>query len=401
MLSATLQLYKNSYAGISKRIWLLSLVMLINRSGTMVLAFMTLYCIYLGFTLQQAGIVVAIYGLGAVAGAFFGGRISDKFGFYYTQVGALMFGGVLFIIVGQLRGYEAICTGTFFLSMVNESFRPANATAITHYSDAKTRTQSFSLVRLAINLGWGVGSALGGIMASIHYPLLFWADGITCILAAIVLLILLPRVTLAQQKSGTAPSVAERKAASPYKDKTFLYFLLLQVFFSICFFQMFTTIPVFFKKHLLLNEFWIGVVMAVNGVIIALIEMVLVYKLEGRKPYLLLMCQGTLLMGLAYLLLNVPIMNGIMMAMVFILIITLAEMIGMPFMNSYYIARSSDNNRGQYAGLYTMSWSVAQVIGSSIGALVAFQLGYTNFWFLISGICVLTAIGYYALLKKS
>jgi len=93
MINAAIKLYKNSYEGLTKRIWLLSIVMLINRSGTMVLAFMTLYCKQLGFSIQQAGIVVAIYGLGAVAGAFFGGKISDRFGFYYTQFSALLFGG--------------------------------------------------------------------------------------------------------------------------------------------------------------------------------------------------------------------------------------------------------------------------------------------------------------------
>ena len=83
MFNATLRLYKSAYTGLSKRIWLLSAVMLINRIGTMVLAFMTLYCSYRGYTLQQGGMVVAIYGIGAVVGAFMGGKISDRFGFYY------------------------------------------------------------------------------------------------------------------------------------------------------------------------------------------------------------------------------------------------------------------------------------------------------------------------------
>jgi MFS family permease len=95
MLNATIQLYKNSYAGLTRRIWLLSIVMLINRSGTMVLAFMTLYCKHLGFSIQQGGLVVAVYGVGSVAGAFLGGKISDRFGFYRTQFGAL-FSGVYY-----------------------------------------------------------------------------------------------------------------------------------------------------------------------------------------------------------------------------------------------------------------------------------------------------------------
>ena len=401
MIAPAIQLYKNAYNGLSRRIWLLSIVMLINRSGTMVLAFMTLYCKHLGFTTKQGGLVVAIYGIGSVAGAFLGGKITDKFGFYYTQFTALFLGGTMFIVLGQMRSYESICICTFFLSMVNESFRPANAAAIAHYSTVKNRTQSFSLVRLAINIGWGIGVALGGFLASINYHLLFWTDGFTNIAAAISLLIILPKVSLAQQTSTVKQHESKPISISAYRDKEFLKFLLLTVLFASCFFQMFTTVPVYFKEGLKLNEFWIGVVMSVNGILIALIEMVLVFKLEGRKPYLTFMCYGSVIMGIAYLLLNLPIASGFIVALFSILVVTIAEMIGMPFMNSYYIGKSSDLNRGQYAGLYTMSWSLAQVIGSSCGALVAATFGFFNLWLLVGFVCMIAAAGYYWLQKKS
>lgn len=401
MIAPAIQLYKNAYNGLSRRIWLLSIVMLINRSGTMVLAFMTLYCKHLGFTTKQGGLVVAIYGIGSVAGAFLGGKITDKFGFYYTQFTALFLGGTMFIVLGQMRSYESICICTFFLSMVNESFRPANAAAIAHYSTVKNRTQSFSLVRLAINIGWGIGVALGGFLASINYHLLFWTDGFTNIAAAISLLIILPTVTLVQQKTTVKKHESKPTSVSAYRDKEFLKFLLLTVLFASCFFQMFTTVPVYFKEGLKLNEFWIGVVMSVNGILIALVEMVLVFKLEGRKPYLTFMCYGSVIMGIAYLLLNLPIASGFIIAFFSMMVITIAEMIGMPFMNSYYIGKSSDLNRGQYAGLYTMSWSLAQVIGSICGALVAATFGFFNLWLLVGFVCMIAAAGYYWLQKKS
>ncbi len=401
MVNATIQLYKNAYDGLSRRIWLLGIVMLINRSGTMVLAFMTLYCKSIGFTTKQGGFVVAIYGIGSVAGAFLGGKITDKFGFYYTQFTALLLGGIMFIVLGQMRSYEAICICTFFLSMVNESFRPANAAAIAHYSTPKNRTQAFSLVRLAINIGWGIGVAVGGLLASINYHLLFWTDGFTNIAAALSLIVILPKVTLQQQKPTAHADDVKPLAKTPYHDREFLKFLLLTFLFAVCFFQLFTTVPLYFKEGLKLNEFWIGVVMSVNGLLIAIIEMVLVFKLEGRRPYLTLMSYGSVIMGIAFLLLNLPVHNGFIIALLSMLVITVAEMTGMPFMNSYYIGRSSDRNRGQYAGLYTMSWSLAQVIGSSCGAIIAASFGFFNLWLIVGFICLVTALGYYMLQKSS
>ena len=250
MITSTINLYRKAYSGLTRRIWLLSIVMLINRIGTMVLAFMTLYCSHLGFTIQQGGLVVGIYGIGAVTGALLGGKISDKFGFYYTQFFSLFCGGILFIVLGQMNTYLSICICTFFLSTVNESFRPANATAIARYSTKENRTQSFSLVRLAINVGFSAGTAIGGFLASVNYKLLFWVDGITSMSAAIFLLIILPRVSLGQQKAPVVTKENSPANTSPYRDKKFLYFLLFLGLFAISFFQLFTTVPLFFKQEL-------------------------------------------------------------------------------------------------------------------------------------------------------
>ena len=400
MLSATFNLYRNAYTGLTRRMWLLAVVMLINRSGTMVLAFMTLYINHIGYSTKQAGFVVAVYGSGSLAGAFLGGKISDRFGFYYTQFFSLLCGGILFITLGQMQSYVSICVCTFFLSLVNESFRPANATAIAHYSTPQNRTQAFSIVRLAINLGWGIGGALGGFLASVNYHLLFWVDGATNICAAILLLWILPKVSLSQQQNTGKKSVEKIKVRSPYADKTFMYFIGLQVLFAICFFQLFTTIPLYFKEGLHINEFWIGVIMAMNGIIIALFEMVLVFKLEGWKPYLRLMAYGSILMAMSFYMLNLPVLPGFTVAVLSMVLITIAEMVAMPFMNSYYISRSTEGNRGQYAAYYTMAWSAAQVIGSTSGTQIAYAAGFQNLWWIIGGICLVNAAGYQWLLSK-
>ena len=400
MISATVNLYRNAYTGLNRRMWLLAVVMLINRSGTMVLPFMTLYAKHMGYTTKQAGFVVAIYGIGSMVGAFFGGRISDRFGFYYTQFFSLFCGGILFITLGLMNTYFSICVSTFFLSMVNESFRPANATAIAHYSTPQTRTQSFSVVRLAINLGWGVGGALGGLLASINYHLLFWVDGLTNICASFLLIWLLPKVSLAQQQNLDKEKKTSSKTQPAHADKTFLYFIGLLILFAICFFQLFSTLPLFFKEGLHINEFWIGVVMAMNGILIAIFEMVIVFKLEGKLPYLRLMTYGSLLMAFSFFILNIPLSSGLLIALLATLLITFAEMIAMPFMNSYYISRSTEGNRGQYAALYTMAWSAAQVIGSTGGTQIAYAAGYNNLWWIIGGICLLTAAGYNRLQTK-
>src|ERR1700712_5563747 len=130
MITKTIATYKNAYAGLSRETWLLSLVMLINRSGTMVVPFMSLYLTSpkMGYSIGQAGFVYGLFGAGAFTGAWLGGKLTDRIGFYPVQLITLIGGGLFFMVLGQMTSFATICAVSFLLSFVNEAFRPANST---------------------------------------------------------------------------------------------------------------------------------------------------------------------------------------------------------------------------------------------------------------------------------
>lgn len=390
MIHTTVNTYRNAYSGLSRETWLLSLIMLINRSGTMVVPFMTLYLTSpkMGYSVGQAGFVFGLFGAGAFSGAWLGGKLTDKTGFYPVQLITLLGGGILFIILGQMKTFPLICLFTFLLSFVNESFRPANSTAIAFYSKEENRTRSYALNRLAINIGWAVGSALGGFLAHINYELLFWVDGLTNIAAAFLLWILLKPVSY---KPAHHDDPQSANATPAYRDRIYIYFTIVTMFFAACFFQLFTNLPVYFKKDLHLSEPYIGFVMAINGIIIALVEMVLVYKMEGRRRNIDMITVGVIIVGISFLILNIP---GISALLVFgmICLVSFGEILALPFMNSYWIARSQASNRGQYAALYTMAWSAAQTLGPMGGAQLAQEAGFNVLWWVVGAVCIVSAI---------
>jgi predicted MFS family arabinose efflux permease len=359
---------------------------------------MTLYLTKsLGYSIGQAGIVMAIFGMGSICGGIIGGKLTDKYGFYFIQLFALFGGGVMFLLLGQMKSYIGICIVTFILSLVNDSFRPANAAAIAHYSLPENRTRSYSLNRLSINIGWAVGGAMGGLIASRNYHMLFIIDGLTNIGAAFMLW----RV-LAPSKNKATPKEKVKSTAigsSAYSDKYYLAFILLVTLFAYCFFQMFSTLTVYYRDHLHMNESSIGIVMAVNGILIALFEMVIVHRLEGRRHVLQYIMLGTLLMGVSFVMFNV-LDGGMWLALTSMLVVTIAEIFAMPFMNTFWIMRSNDANRGQYAGLYTVAWSVAQVLGPATGAQIAEHAGFRILWWTVGGVSLLSVLGYAWLYKK-
>lgn len=392
MIASAARLYKNAYTGLSRHTWYLSIVMVVNRSGTMVVPFMTIYCTQkLHFSVSQAGIIMALFGAGAVVGAYIGGRITDSIGFYPQQLSALLLGGILFIVTGYLYSFISLCIGAFVLSMCNESFRPANATAIAYYSTPENRTRSYSLNRLAINLGWAVGGALGGFLASLNYHLLFWVDGGTNIIAALLLLRLLPRVKNVSLRK--ARQTNEDLGRSPYRDKVFIWFIILTILFASCFFQLFTMQPLFYKVQWHFDEQFIGILMALNGVIIVIIEMILIYSLEGTKPLTVFIRAGIFLVGAGYALVNV-LPAAAWAAIISVTIITAGEILSLPFMNSLWIMRTKENNRGSYAAIYTMAWSTAQIAAPTFGSQVIEHAGFNNLWWVLWGICAVTSAGF-------
>lgn len=365
----------------------------------MVVPFMTLYLTSpeMGYSIGDAGIVFGLFGAGAFFGAWLGGQLTDRIGFYPVQLFTLFTGGLLFMLLGQMKTYPLICFFTFLLSFVNEAFRPANSTAIAFYSKEQNRTRSYALNRLAINLGWAVGSGLGGFLADINYELLFWVDGFTNISAAILMWMLIKPV-----KGGRVvkEKIVDPLVTSTYKDKTYLSFAFITMLFACCFFQLFNNLPVYFKNDLHFSKPFIGMLMAVNGIIIALVEMVLIYKLEGRRKNMTYISFGVFLVGLSFLLLNVP-GPAVMIASSMIVLVTLGEILSMPFMNSYWITRTHPSNRGQYAALYTMAWSAAQTLGPMGGAQIADRAGFPVLWWTVGIIALLASVSFRSLFDKS
>ncbi|HRF81726.1 MAG TPA: MFS transporter, partial [Flavobacteriales bacterium] len=83
MFTSAFQYYISSFRGFSRAIWLLTLVTFINRAGTMVVPFMSLYLTKdMGLSLEQVGWVMSSFGAGSVVGSWLGGKLSDKLGFY-------------------------------------------------------------------------------------------------------------------------------------------------------------------------------------------------------------------------------------------------------------------------------------------------------------------------------
>jgi predicted MFS family arabinose efflux permease len=390
MLNKIADNYKRTFSGLARETWLLSLVMLINRAGTMAVPFMSMYVTQaMQRSIADAGLIITLFGVGSILGASAGGFLVDKIGFRPVQVVAAIGSGLLFMLYAFVENFAALCLLTIVLAFVAEAFRPANFTAIAAYSKPENITRSYSLNRLAINLGWAAGAGLGGLLASIDYKWLFFMDGGTNILAGILILILLPS---AKKRAASTPvETPPAIILKPWQDAFFIRFILLTALFNTCFFLVFRLVPVFWKESWQINELHIGLVLALNGVIIALFEMMLVNRWEGKRNPMHYIIAGCVANALGYGMLLVPAVAPMLLAIACMVMMTWGEMLAMPFMNTLIMRRSNAWNRGQYAAGYTLSWSVAQVVGPASGAYIIQQGGYTALWVVLVLICLASA----------
>lgn len=390
MLRRVARAYRAAYAGLPRAVWIQAFAALVNRSGTMVLPFLSLYLTrQLGFSPARAGQILACYGVGSILASWVGGSLSDRCGPVRVQIWSLLGAGVGFLFLAQARSPLAVALGVFAASLLADSFRPAVMTGIAAASDEDTRTRAFALLRLAVNAGMAIGPALGGYLAARDYGWLFVGDALTGWAAAVVLWRSLGG--LEGRGLGARPGAGGR---SPWRDGPFLAFLGLMFLFACAFFQVFSTMPLYLRDHYGLAEQSIGSLLALNALIIVVFEMVLLREVE-RLPALRVAAAGVLLIGAGLALL--PLGRTGLFAAVTVVVWTLGEMLALPLTNAAVAHRADPASRGRYMGAYTASFSAAFVVAPAAGAAVYQYLGATALWVGVGGVGAALCVGFWQL----
>ena len=392
------QLYQNAFGGLSRPAWMLALVMLINRSGTMVVPFLSVYLTgALHFSIGQAGVILSCFGIGSMIGSFAGGYLSDRFGHFIVQFLSLTLGGTIFIILSTVKSFYPLAAGIMVLSIVSESLRPANSASVAGYARPENIARAFSLNRMAVNLGFSIGPALGGFLAAVSYRWLFITDGLTCIAAGLFFFFYFRRRkgTALQGKKGPGTKTGYRAVVANWR---FVIFIVLVSCFAILFFQLFMSLPLYYREIYHLKENTIGWLLAINGMVVFSCEMVTVYILNRRFRIHELLFTGMLLVGLSFALLN--LMHHFYLLILSMLILSIAEIFSMPFLATFTVQLSDAQNRGSYMGLYTLSFSLANTASPVLCALVISNFGFNVLWWGTGITSVLIGFGFLRITKS-
>ena len=367
--------------GLPASVWFVFATTLVNRAGAMVVPFMVLYVTrHLGVRPALAGMALTVYGIGGLLGAPIAGRLCDRIGPFAVLRGSLLLSGLILLTFPLTTRFGVFLTITFVWSLVAESVRPASLAALTSVVRPEQRKAAVAVNRLAINLGMSVGPAVGGFLATVSFPLLFVADGVTAIAAALVLTALMtwrPLASLGTDGRSRTDSHEERKQGSVLRDPRAVIFLTGVFLMAVVFYQHEGAMPLFLVRDLHYRESFYGILFAVNTVLIVLLEVPLNLAMQRWSHRWTLVLGATLFavgFGSMAVLHSVP---GLLLAAV---IWTFGEMIAMPASGAYAADIAPPGRAGAYAGAYASTFSLAILVGPWAGTIALEAVGGFALW---------------------
>lgn len=242
---------------------------LVNRAGAFVQPFLVLYLtLERGFSAAQAGVLVAVTGLGGLFSQILGGWAADRLGRRRTLAGGLLLSALALAALGTARGTAEIAACAFLAGLFGDTYRPAAQALIADVLPPARRPVAFGLMFWALNLGFSVAALTAGILAQHGWWLLFAIDATTCAAYAVVVLVGIRHDPPRVRHDGDGPRPG---FGSALRDATFMLLVVLTVLQAVAYFQAFFVLPLAVVGVGLSTSAY-GVIAATNGLVIIALQ---------------------------------------------------------------------------------------------------------------------------------
>ena len=358
-----------------RRVWLLCACTLVNRMGTMAFPFLTLYLVQdRHWTPRAASTALLVYGAGGLLSAPFSGKLADRLGHSRILRASLWGSGALLMVLPQARSAPGLAAAIFLWAVLTQAFWPSSMALLSGLAPPGQRRAVFALHRVVSNLGMALGPALGGYIAMASFRWVFWTDGLTTLLSAG----LLTRFFIPGERLDRPPAPAEGDRGKPaWSDPGLVLLLLAFLPVLLAFWQVSGVLPLWVVRDLRFSSTFFGLIWTLNTLLIVLLEVPLNLAM-ARWPHGRQFALGALLVAAGFGLTGWARSHGAILLTVAIW--TGGEMILFPATADAVAALAPSHRRGEYMGLYSLTFAVANGIGPWLGVLACAQAGPGAVW---------------------
>ncbi|MFB6811448.1 MDR family MFS transporter [Streptomyces sp. NPDC056387] len=388
---------RESVAGLPREFWWLWTSTLVNRLGAFVATFMTLYLtVDRGYSASFAGLVVALHGLGGVVSSLVAGVMTDRLGRRPTMLAAQASTAFSVALLGFMEHPAAIAAVALLVGMTSNASRPAVQAMMADIVRPQDRVRAFALNYWAINLGFAVSATAAGFVAEYSYLAGFLGEAALTLLCAVLVYVKLP-------ESRPERTAAEGAAAEPgtglgtvLRDGRFMGVVGLSFLVSLIFTQGSFGLPLAMGSGGFSAGDY-GLVIAVNGVLIVLLQIPVTRFIEKGDPQKLLVVSA-LLAGYGF---GLTAFAGSVWSLgLTVCVWTLAEIVNSPTQMGLVARLSPVHGRGRYQGMYTMSWAVAALVAPLMAGFMIDRWGAGWLWASVALLGTVAALGYWLLMRN-
>jgi len=349
--------------------WVLFAGTFINRFGTFVWPFLTIYLTRQGHTLTEAAWAVSGFGGGAIFGSAAGGWLSDHIGRRNTIVLGTFSTAAGMLLLYTMTALPAIIACTMLVGLTAGAYHPAASALLADIVPNELRVRAYSAFRLAANAGFGCGAAVGGLLANHSQFWLFAGDALTTALYGIIAILWLPHGLRGQTRNAPWRDAFH----SLKRDYTFQSLWIAAFLSAVVFMQFGSTYSLHIMRlGLTFDGFGIhlrpetvyGLLIAWNGLLVVCTELPLTsltLRFDARR----VMALGYVLIGLGFGLnawcQTIP---TLLLAMT---IFTIGEMISSPTSSAVVARIAPERLRGRYMGILALAWNSAGIFGPQFG----------------------------------
>lgn len=357
--------------GLPRPFWSIWVGTLVNRLGSFVLPFLSLFLTRArGYSIGEAGLVLTAMGLGSAISQPIGGSLADNVGRRRTMVAGLVASGLTLLGVAAAHGLPLLCVAAFVYGIASDLYRPASQAAVADLVEDGLRARAYALIFWALNLGFAVATLLGGFLADRGYWLLFVGDAATSVAFAFIVLRMVPETR--PKRHGSVPG----SLRDVLKDRLMVALTLSVILQSVAYFQAFYTLPLA-VVHDGLGTTGYGEIIAVNGVLIVLLQPLGLNALgRRRRGPLLLVANITLGLGLEL----TTFADTIAMHLLAVTVWTIGEILGAGQLGALVASIAPIHLRGRYMGVFGASFGISAFLAPSLGTQTLQHLGESTLW---------------------